>query len=63
MKLLGTSLALACLSAQALAGPMSHKIGSFVLTEHPDIEKRAELQDIVRPIEADSLLKQRNSNY
>jgi hypothetical protein len=52
MKLLITSLALAYLSAQALGRTVSHKVGSYVLTEHPDSEKRAVLQDIVRPIEA-----------
>lgn len=51
MKFPLTSLALASLSAQALGRAVSHRVGSYVLTEHPDSEKRAALQDIVRPIE------------
>lgn len=49
MKLLGTAVALACLSGQALGRAVSTKFGRFSVIEHPDLEQRALLQDIVSP--------------
>ncbi|OKL56020.1 putative beta-galactosidase A [Talaromyces atroroseus] len=47
MKLFWTAVALAGLSRQALSRAVSRNAGRFGVIEHPDIEQRALLQDIV----------------
>lgn len=51
MKLLSV-WAVACLALQATAAAIQHKLPGFTLIEHPDPEKRALTQDIVRYSEA-----------
>lgn len=46
MKLLST-LAVACLAAQAAGAAISHKLNGFTIYEHPDPAKRALLQQHV----------------
>jgi hypothetical protein len=48
MKLLSSvSFAVACLAAQAASAALTHRLNSFTITEHPDPEKRTQLQDVV----------------
>ena len=49
MKITTTAVALACLSGQVLGRAVSHRGGALNLIEHPDLEQRALLQNIVSP--------------
>lgn len=46
MKLIST-LAVACLAAQAAGAAISHKLNGFTIREHPDPVKRAQSQQYV----------------
>lgn len=46
MKLL-SSFAAAFLAVQAAGSAVSHRLNGFTIIEHPDLEQRAQLQDIV----------------
>lgn len=43
-----TAVALACLSGQVLGRAVSHRGGPLSVFEHPGVEQRALLQNIVR---------------
>lgn len=47
MKFLSAFGVLGLLAGQAAGGPITHRIGGFSITEHPDSQKRAAIQDIV----------------
>lgn len=47
MKFLSALSVLGLLVGQAAGSPITHRIGGFSITEHPDPEKRAAIQDIV----------------
>ncbi|KAL1961973.1 hypothetical protein VTN77DRAFT_708 [Rasamsonia byssochlamydoides] len=47
MKLLSASFSVACLAVQAAGAALTHRLNGFTITEHPDLEQRAALQDII----------------